>query len=124
MTSTFLALLLATATSASGAYVVDPGASVVRFHLHHKMHEVDGRSSKIEGKAVLGDDGKVMTMVRIPSASFDTGDGNRDSHMRETLEAAKFPVRGVQGRHEPHGPGRAREAARGEARRESSSSTA
>ena len=91
MTSTFLALLLATATSASGAYVVDPGASVVRFHLHHKMHEVDGRSSKIEGKAVLGDDGKVMTMIRIPSASFDTGDGNRDSHMRETLEVSKFP---------------------------------
>ena len=44
MTSTFLALLLATSTSA-GAFVVDPAGSVVRFHLHHKMHEVDGRSS-------------------------------------------------------------------------------
>jgi len=91
MTSTFLALLLATSTSPAGAYVVDSGGSVVRFHLHHKMHEVDGRSSQIEGKVVLGDDGKVMAMIRMPASSFDTGDANRDSHMREALEAAKFP---------------------------------
>ena len=84
-----LALLLT--ASLSAAYVVDPGASLVRFHLQHKMHEVDGRSSQIEGKAVLGDDGKVMTMVRIPAASFDSGDANRDSHMRETLESSKYP---------------------------------
>ncbi len=32
-----------------------------------------------------------MTMVRIPVASFDTADANRDSHMRETLDASKFP---------------------------------
>jgi polyisoprenoid-binding protein YceI len=85
-----LAILLAASLSAA-TYVVDPGASVVKFHLNHKMHEVDGRSSQIEGKALLGDDGKVMTMVRIPAASFDTKDANRDSHMRETLETGKFP---------------------------------
>jgi polyisoprenoid-binding protein YceI len=85
------AALLAASTASAGAYVVDPSASVVKFHLHHKMHEVDGRSSQIEGKAVLQDDGRVMTMIRIPVASFDTADANRDSHMRETLDAAKFP---------------------------------
>jgi polyisoprenoid-binding protein YceI len=84
------AVLLSSSLSAS-TYVVDPGGSVVKFHLHHKMHEVDGRSSQIEGKAILGDDGRVMTMIRIPAASFDTADANRDSHMRETLDAAKFP---------------------------------
>jgi polyisoprenoid-binding protein YceI len=84
------ALALALAASAT-TFTVDPSASVVRFHLHHKMHPVDGRSSQIEGKAVLGDDGKVMAMVRVPAASFDTGDGNRDSHMREALESAKYP---------------------------------
>jgi polyisoprenoid-binding protein YceI len=30
-------------------------------------------------------------MVRVPAASFDTGDGNRDSHMRETLECTRYP---------------------------------
>lgn len=84
------ALLLSSSLTAS-TYVVDPATSVVKFHLHHKMHEVDGRTSQIEGKAILGDDGKVMTMIRIPVASFDTADANRDSHMRETLDAAKFP---------------------------------
>jgi polyisoprenoid-binding protein YceI len=95
-----LAALLLASTASAGAYVVDPSASVVKFHLHHKMHEVDGKSSQIEGKAILQDDGKVLTMIRIPVTSFDTADANRDSHMRETLEAAKFPFvvfKGVTG---------------------------
>ena len=86
-----LAAALALAASASATYVVDPAASVVRFHLHHKLHEVDGRSTQIEGKAVLAEDGRVLAMVRIPAATFDSGDANRDSHMRETLETGKFP---------------------------------
>lgn len=84
------AVLLSSSLSAT-TYVVDPSASVVKFHLHHKMHEVDGHTSQIEGKAILGDDGKVLTMIRIPVASFDSGDANRDSHMRETLDTEKFP---------------------------------
>jgi polyisoprenoid-binding protein YceI len=79
------------AAAVPGPLAVDPDASVVRFHLDHKLHEVDGRSSAVEGRAVVGDDGQVRAMVRIPIASFDTGDGNRDSHMRETLEASKHP---------------------------------
>jgi polyisoprenoid-binding protein YceI len=86
-----LAAVLLSASLSASTYTVDPAASTVKFHLHHKMHAVDGRSTQIEGKAVLGDDGKVMTMVRIPVASFDTADANRDSHMRETLDASKFP---------------------------------
>jgi polyisoprenoid-binding protein YceI len=85
-----VAATLALAASAT-TYSVDPSASVMKFHLHHKMHAMDAQSSKIEGKAVLGDDGKVMAMVRIPTATFDSGDGNRDSHMRETIESGKYP---------------------------------
>ena len=70
---------------------IDPAASVVRFHLDHKMHKVDGRSAAVEGKAVIEPDGKVLAMVRIPVASFDSGDANRDSNMRETLDAGRFP---------------------------------
>jgi polyisoprenoid-binding protein YceI len=90
MTYALLALVLA-APVTQGALVVDPAGSVVRFHLEHKLHKVDGRSTSIEGKAVIGEDGRVMAMVRIPVSSFDTGDGNRDSHMRETLDVSKFP---------------------------------
>jgi polyisoprenoid-binding protein YceI len=87
-----LAAVLALALAASPAtYAVDPSASAVRFHLHHQMHAVDARSSQIEGKAILAPDGKVQAMIRIPTASFDSGDGNRDSHMRETVESGKFP---------------------------------
>jgi polyisoprenoid-binding protein YceI len=91
MIASLAAAVLLSASLSASSWTVDPSASVVKFHLHHKMHEVDGRSSQIEGKAILGDDGKVMTMIRIPAASFDTADANRDSHMRETLDAAKFP---------------------------------
>jgi polyisoprenoid-binding protein YceI len=85
-----LALLVAGASEPQ-AYTVDPAQSVIKFHVDHKLHASDGRSSKIEGKAVVQPDGKVMTMVRVPVASFDTADANRDSNMRETLEASKYP---------------------------------
>ena len=90
MLASAAAVALAAALGAT-PFTVDPAASAVRFHLHHKMHAVDARSTQIEGKALLGDDGRVQAMVRVPVASFDSGDGNRDSHMRETLESAKFP---------------------------------
>lgn len=70
---------------------LDPAASVVRYHLDHKMHAVDGRSTTLEGKAVISPEGKVLAMVRIPIASFDSGDANRDANMRETLEAGRHP---------------------------------
>jgi hypothetical protein len=45
----------------------------------------------IEGKAIIGRDGRVVCMVRAPVSSFRSGDGNRDSHMLEVLEASKYP---------------------------------
>lgn len=92
MTATLAALALALASSAAAeSYTVDPSAAVVSFHVRHKLHQVDGRSKAIEGKAVVEPDGKVLAMVRIPVASFDSGDTNRDAHMRETLESGKYP---------------------------------
>jgi polyisoprenoid-binding protein YceI len=85
---------LALALTAAGerqSLSVDPAASSVRFHLNHKMHKVDGRSAAVEGKAVIEPDGKVLAMIRIPVATFDSGDANRDANMRETLEAGRFP---------------------------------
>jgi polyisoprenoid-binding protein YceI len=85
-----LALLLATG---AGPRVLDldPAASTVRFHVDHKLHQVEGVSRGAEGKAILEPDGPVRTMVRIPLQSFDSGDANRDAHMLETLQAGRFP---------------------------------
>jgi polyisoprenoid-binding protein YceI len=91
MIATLLALLLAANAPAGETYALDPAASAVRYHVVHKLHAVDARSSRIEGRAVLQSDGKVLAMVRLPVASFTSGDGNRDAHMQEVLETARFP---------------------------------
>ncbi len=86
-----LAVALLAAGAAPQAYTVDRAHSTIEFHVHHKLHASDGRSSQIEGKAVVQPDGKVLAMVRVPVSSFDSGDANRDSNMREVLEASRFP---------------------------------
>ncbi|HET8540885.1 MAG TPA: YceI family protein [Anaeromyxobacter sp.] len=83
--------LLAAGAPEPQAYSVDAARSTITYHLHHKLHAADGRSSSIEGKAVVQPDGKVLAMVRVPVSSFDSGDANRDSNMRDTLQAARHP---------------------------------
>jgi polyisoprenoid-binding protein YceI len=89
-----LALVVAVATVAhaqAADYTVDVKTSTLTYHLVHKMHKVDATSHKVEGKARLGANGTAQVMVRVPSESFDSGNVNRDEHMKETVEAAKFP---------------------------------
>jgi polyisoprenoid-binding protein YceI len=85
-----LALSLA-AVPAGRAFVVDAAASTLRYHVTHKLHEVDGTSHTLEGKAIVEPDGRVLAMVRAPIASFDSGDSNRDAHMQEALEVSSHP---------------------------------
>jgi polyisoprenoid-binding protein YceI len=85
-----VALLFAGA-SEQQAYTVDAAQSTIRYHVNHKLHAADGRSSSIEGKAIIQPDGKVLAMVRVPVATFDSGDANRDANMRDTLDASRFP---------------------------------
>jgi polyisoprenoid-binding protein YceI len=72
-------------------FSVDARDSTITYHLVHKLHHVDGTSHKVEGKARLQPDGKVQVMVRAPVESFDSDNVNRDAHMKETVEAAKYP---------------------------------
>ena len=90
MSAALVALLL-TAAPAARTYTLDAPASSIRYHVVHKLHRVDGASSKLEGKAVLQPDGRVLAMVRAPVGAFDSGDGNRDAHMQEVMETGKFP---------------------------------
>ncbi len=90
-----LALILSAAIAhaqPASDFNVDATASSLTYHLVHKMHKVDGTSHKVDGKARLLPDGKAQVMLRAPVASFDSGNVNRDAHMKETVEAAKFPT--------------------------------
>lgn len=89
----FVVLAVGGAAHAQAAadYVADAKASTLTYHLVHKMHRVDGTSHKVEGKARVTPDGKAQVMLRAPAESFDSGNVNRDAHMKESVEAAKFP---------------------------------
>lgn len=91
MPPALIALLLLAAAPAGRTYEIEPAKSAVRYRIVHKFHDATGTSSTIEGKAVLQADGKVLAMVRIPVASFDSGERNRDSDMQEAVEARRFP---------------------------------
>jgi polyisoprenoid-binding protein YceI len=83
--------VLAAVLPAGGSYRVDGAGSSIQYTIVHKLHQVEGKSSDIEGRAVVKDDGMVQAMVRVPVPSFRSGDGNRDEHMLEAVEGGKFP---------------------------------
>jgi polyisoprenoid-binding protein YceI len=91
MQTVLWALLVAAALPSNGAFSVDATASTIRYTVVHKLHRVEGVSHDMEAKAVVKEDGSVLAMVRVPVASFRSGDGNRDEHMLEALDAGKFP---------------------------------
>jgi polyisoprenoid-binding protein YceI len=91
MLDALLALLLAATLPPQGAFGVDSAASTIQYTIVHKLHRVAGTSHEVEAKAILKDDGSLLTMVRVPVASFRSGDANRDEHMLEAMDAGKFP---------------------------------
>lgn len=80
------------AAAAAKDYSVETANSQITYHLVHKFHKVDGVSKSVEGKARILGGGKAQVMVRVPVATFDSGNSNRDSHMKETVAAAQYPV--------------------------------
>lgn len=94
MIGAVLAAVLSLASAAAPAarsFQLDPDASTARYFVVHKLHKVDAASRRLEGKAVIQADGRVLAMVRAPVGSFDSGDGNRDAHMQEVLDTQHFP---------------------------------
>ena len=72
-------------------FSVSKTESKVTYHLVHKMHKVDGVSNSVEGKAKVLPTGQILIALRAPVESFDSKNSNRDAHMKEVLEAAKYP---------------------------------
>lgn len=72
-------------------YNVAADKSFVKYTLVHKAHTFVGTADKgVEGKVKLTGT-TAQLMVRIPVANFDSGNSNRDSNMRDVVEATKFP---------------------------------
>jgi polyisoprenoid-binding protein YceI len=85
------ALTAAAQPGGASTYASDPATSRLTYHIVHKLHEVDAESRSVEARALLAPDGELQVMARAPVASFKSGDGNRDEHMLETVEAGKHP---------------------------------
>lgn len=66
------------------------------YTLTHKLHEVKGVSHEAEGRAVRRDAG-VLVQVRARVASFESGNGNRDVHMREVTHEPSHPFVELKG---------------------------
>jgi hypothetical protein len=74
------------------AFKLDPAAvQTVKVQVVHPLHHVTEEVHEFQGAARLLPDGTLQAMVRAKINSFDSGNANRDEHMRETVEATKFP---------------------------------
>lgn len=95
-------LLLATGAGAAGfppgLYDLAPGSVTITYKVTHPMHHIEGVCHAAQGKAKVLPDGSAEVMVRARVADFDSGNGNRDEHMKETVDAVHFPYVIFKGR--------------------------
>jgi len=82
---------------APAAQLFDVKEGQLSYKLVHKLHEVTGVSHSLEGKVRVPPDGAAQVQVRAKVASFDSGNSNRDEHMREVTREAAHPYVSVRG---------------------------
>jgi hypothetical protein len=70
-------------------------SSTLRYHVSHPLHEVDGVSDAALGKGVCSL-GQCSFLIAVQVKSFDSGDSNRDLHMIQVTQGAKFPIVSVR----------------------------
>ena len=63
----------------------------------HKLHEVKGTTKAVEGRALLAGGGTLKVQVRAKVATFDSGNSNRDEHMREVTHEPAHPYVQIKG---------------------------
>lgn len=63
----------------------------------HKLHEVQGTTRTLEGRAQVLADGTLHVQVRARLATFDSGNSSRDEHMREATHEPEHPIVDVKG---------------------------
>jgi polyisoprenoid-binding protein YceI len=97
----FLAAFLAAgalrAALPEGARLFDLKEGSVTYTVVHKLHEVTGTCRKLEGRALLLANGTARFEVRAPLAAFDSGNSNRDAHVRESTHELQHPYVTLKG---------------------------
>ena len=90
-----VALLLA---AGPAGQLLELQQGTLTYTLVHKLHEVKGTTKQLEGKALLpSDGGPARVQVRTRVATFESGNGSRDEHMREVTHEALHPYASVKG---------------------------
>jgi polyisoprenoid-binding protein YceI len=83
-------------TPPTGTWTIDPSHSTVGFTVRHMgFSKVRGGFNRYEGTIVVADDlVSSSAEVTIQAASFDSGDDNRDQHVRgdDFLDVDRFPT--------------------------------
>ena len=98
-------------TAATTTWRIDPAHSQIEFAVTHLMFsKVRGRFRTLAGTLELGpggDVGRGRITAHIPSASIDTGNADRDAHLRSAdfLDAERFPELTFESRKVAKDPG-------------------
>lgn len=85
--------LIVAATGASSAPALAQqlsGNGTVEYQLVHKFHKVVGRSKAMAVRGTVDASG-LKVMARAQVGTFDSDNTNRDEHMMEAVEGAKYP---------------------------------
>lgn len=92
-----LGLFPAGARAAPAKTTFDLEQGSITYTVVHKLHEVKGTTHALEGRAVVLEGGELRVQVRTRVASFDSGNSNRDEHLRETTHEPEHPFAEVKG---------------------------
>jgi len=90
----FVALLLC---APPAGQLLDLRKGTLTYTVVHRLHEVRATSHQVEGRALAQPDGTVKVQVRVRVATFDSGNSNRDEHMREATHEQSHPYAEVKG---------------------------
>ncbi|HZX94646.1 MAG TPA: YceI family protein [Myxococcales bacterium] len=89
--------LVAVLLCAPSGQLLDVQEGTLSYTVVHKLHEVHASTKQVEGRALAQPDGTVKVQVRAKVATFDSGNSNRDAHMREATHEAEHPYAEVKG---------------------------
>jgi polyisoprenoid-binding protein YceI len=92
-----LALVALLLCAPSPGQLLDLREGTLSYTVVHKLHEVRASSHQVEGRALAQPDGNVKVQVRVRVATFDSGNSNRDEHMREATHEQSHPYAEVKG---------------------------
>ena len=84
-------ILYPAAAAAPGASTFELEHGAITYTVVHKLHEVKGTTHALEGRAQLLPSGELRVQVRTRLKTFDSGNSNRDEHMREATHEPEHP---------------------------------